>query len=83
MLNIHVLIIPCAENSGSRVYVVSRLPCLSKLQIRYMTTREIFTRMPKSNLSTMFDGRWEYKLSLDQNKSIFSDINIILLRYLL
>jgi hypothetical protein len=48
-----------------------------------MTTRETLTRIPKSTLSLMFNGRWEQKLQTDQNGNIFLDFNPIIFRYLL
>ena len=48
-----------------------------------MTTRETLTRIQKSILSTIFNGRWEQKLQIDQNGFIFLDFNPILFRYLL
>ena len=48
-----------------------------------MTTRETLIRVPKSILSTMFNGRWEQNLQTDQNGNIFLDFNPILFRHLL
>jgi hypothetical protein len=48
-----------------------------------MTTRQTLTRVPKSILSMMFNGRWEHKLPLDKNQNIFLDFNPILFRHLL
>ena len=48
-----------------------------------VTTRETLTRFSKSILSMMFNGRWEKKLPLDQNRNIFLDFNPILFRHLL
>jgi hypothetical protein len=48
-----------------------------------ITTRETLTKIPKSTLSLMFNGRWEHKLQRDQNGNIFLDFNPILFRHLL
>jgi hypothetical protein len=48
-----------------------------------ITTRETLTKIPKSTLSLMFNGRWEHKLQRDQNRNIFLDFNPILFRHLL
>jgi hypothetical protein len=48
-----------------------------------MTTRETLTRVPKSILSIMFNGRWENKLETDKNDNIFLDFNPIVFRHLL
>ncbi len=48
-----------------------------------MTTRETLTRVPKSTLSIMFNGRWEHKLQIDKIGNIFLDFNPILFRHLL
>ncbi|CAF0917879.1 unnamed protein product [Adineta steineri] len=48
-----------------------------------MTTRQTLTRISKSTLATIFNGRWEHKLSLDQNKNLFFDFNPILFRHLI
>jgi hypothetical protein len=48
-----------------------------------MTTRETLTRIPKSILSVMFNGRWEHKLQIDHDGNIFFDFNPILFRHLL
>jgi hypothetical protein len=48
-----------------------------------MTTRETLTRVPKSILSMIFNGRWEYKLQRDQEGNIFLDFNPIVFRHLL
>ena len=48
-----------------------------------MTTRQTLTKIPKSILSMMFNGRWEHKLNIDQNGNIFLDFNPILFRHLL
>lgn len=47
------------------------------------TTRETLMRVPKSLLSTMFNGRWEQKLQTDPNENIFFDFNPVLFRHLL
>ena len=36
-----------------------------------MTTRQTLTKIPKSILYIMFNGRWEHKLQIDQNGNIF------------
>jgi hypothetical protein len=48
-----------------------------------MTTRQTLTRVPKSILSILFNGRWEQKLPSDQNGNIFFDFNPIVFRHLL
>ena len=48
-----------------------------------MTTRQTLTRVPKSILSRLFNGRWEQKLQNDQNGNIFFDFNPIVFRHLL
>jgi hypothetical protein len=48
-----------------------------------MTTRQTLTRIPKSILSMIFNGRWEHKLKIDQNGNIFFDFNPIIFRHLL
>jgi hypothetical protein len=48
-----------------------------------MTTRQTLTKIPKSTLSILFNGRWEYKLQIDQDGNIFFDFNPIVFRHLL
>ncbi len=48
-----------------------------------MTTRQTLTKIPKSTLSILFNGRWEHKLQTDQNGNIFFDFNSIIFRHLL
>jgi hypothetical protein len=48
-----------------------------------MTTRETLTRVPRSTLSYMFNGRWEHKLQRDKSGNIFFDFNPILFHHLL
>jgi hypothetical protein len=48
-----------------------------------ITTRETLTKISKSTLSLLFNGRWEHKLQKDQNGNIFFDFNPILFRHLL
>ena len=48
-----------------------------------MTTRETLTRVPKSLLFMLFNGRWEHKLHGDPNGIIFLDFNPIIFRHLL
>jgi hypothetical protein len=48
-----------------------------------MTTRATLTRVPKSILATMFNGRWEDKLPKDTDENIFLDYNPVLFRHLL
>jgi sugar lactone lactonase YvrE len=48
-----------------------------------MTTRETLTRIPKSTLAIMFNGRWEHKLPIDKNGNIIFDFNAALFRHLL
>jgi hypothetical protein len=48
-----------------------------------ITTRETLTKISKSILSILFNGRWEHKLQRDQNGNIFLDFNPILFRHLL
>ncbi len=48
-----------------------------------MTTRQTLTKIPKSTLSILFNGRWEHKLQTDQDGNIFFDFNPILFRHLL
>jgi hypothetical protein len=48
-----------------------------------MTSRETLTRVPKSNLAVMFNGRWQHKLPVDPEGNIFMDFNPILFRHLL
>jgi hypothetical protein len=48
-----------------------------------MTTRQTLMKIPESTLSILFNGRWEHKLSKDQNGNIFFDFNPILFRHLL
>src|ERR1700722_1138779 len=48
-----------------------------------MTTRATLTRIPKSTLATMFNGRWEHKFGRDQYGNIFLDFNPVLFGHLL
>jgi hypothetical protein len=48
-----------------------------------MTTRATLTRVSKSVLATMFNGRWEHKLGNDKDGNIFLDFNPMLFRHLL
>jgi hypothetical protein len=48
-----------------------------------MTTRQTLTRVPKSILSMLFNGRWEQNVPRDQNGNIFFDFNPIVFRHLL
>jgi hypothetical protein len=48
-----------------------------------MTSRSTLTRMTKSTLAIMFNGRWEDKLNRDQQRNIFLDFNPILFQHLL
>ncbi|EPS57124.1 hypothetical protein M569_17698, partial [Genlisea aurea] len=48
-----------------------------------MTTRQTLTKIPKSTLYFMFNGRWEQKLQIDQNGNIFFDFNPIIFRHLI
>src|ERR1700722_12155448 len=48
-----------------------------------MTTRATLTRVPKSTLATMFNGRWEHKFGKDQYGNIFLDFNPVLFSHLL
>ena len=36
-----------------------------------MTTRQTLTKIPKSILSIVFNGRWEHKLQIDRKSEIF------------
>jgi len=45
--------------------------------------KEVLTRISKSNISMMFNDRWEHELEIDQNGNIFFDFNPILFRHLL
>lgn len=47
------------------------------------TTRQTLTKIPKSILSLLFNGRWEHRLPIDQHANIRLDFNPILFRYLL
>ena len=46
-------------------------------------TRQTLTKIHKSILSVLFNGRWEHKLQIDQNGNIFFDFNPILFRHLI
>ena len=46
-------------------------------------TRQSITRIPKSVLSTLFNGRWEHKLDIDNNGNICLDFHPTLFRHLL
>src|ERR1700722_17887156 len=48
-----------------------------------MTTRATLTRVPKSTLATMFNGRWEHRFGKDQDGNIFLDFNPVLFSHLL
>jgi hypothetical protein len=48
-----------------------------------MTTRQTLTRIPKSILAIIFNGRWEHKLHKDKKGYIFLDFNPIIFRHLL
>ena len=48
-----------------------------------MTTRQTLTKIPKSTLYFMFNGRWEQKLQIDQNGNIFFDFNPTIFRHLI
>ena len=47
------------------------------------TTRQTLTKIPKSILSLLFNGRWEHKLSVDDQRNIRLDFTPILFRHLL
>ena len=47
------------------------------------TTRQTLTKIPKSILSLLFNGRWEHKLPVDDHGNIRLDFKPILFRHLL
>ena len=48
-----------------------------------MTTRATLTRLRTSTLAIMFSGRWEHRLTRDEQGRIFLDFNPVLFRHLL
>ena len=47
------------------------------------TTRQTLTSIPQSILATLFTGRWEYKLPIDDDENIQLDFHPTLFRHLL
>jgi hypothetical protein len=48
-----------------------------------MTTRATLTRVPKSTLALMFNGRWQERLPKDFDENIFLDYDPVLFRHLI